>query len=183
MPIDIIAEQVGWLDGTVMQPDNAGLFPGGKRSDIQKELAGRWVKENRLDLLNDLAGRYGEAEVFAVIDAIIAFNCRRDWEQIGKESGNNSLEAFIRKLWGPLKVEGFDYSVEKSGNQTKFCVTKCPMHDLARSAGAEKWFYHLVCLTDEHTVTGFNSRIKFSRTRTLMQGHPNCDHCYTDLSS
>jgi len=183
MSRDYVAEQIGWLDGVIAHPDNPGLFPEGDRSTIQRELARRWVDENRMELLDGLADRFGEEEVLAVIDTIIAVNCRRDWTRIGKESENNSLDAFIQKLWGPLKDIGFEYSVEKTGNQTKFCVTKCSMYDLARSIGAEKWFYHLVCLTDEHTVTGFNSRIKFSRTRTLMQGHPHCDHCYTDLSS
>jgi predicted ArsR family transcriptional regulator len=183
MANDPVAEHVGWLDGIMTHPDNAGLFAGGKRSAVQKELAGRWTGENRLGLLNDLADRFGEAEVSAVLDAVIAANCRRDWERIGKESGDNSLDAFIRQLWGPLKDAGFEYAMEKTGRVTKFCVTRCPMYDLAKSLGAEKWFYHLVCLTDEHTVTGFNPRIKFSRTRTLMQGNPDCDHCYTDTSA
>jgi hypothetical protein len=56
------------------------------------------------------------------------------------------------------------------------------MYDLAKKLNAEKWLYHLTCLTDEPAITGFNGRIKFDRSRTLMQGYPDCDHCYTDLS-
>jgi hypothetical protein len=56
------------------------------------------------------------------------------------------------------------------------------MYDLAKKIGAEKWLYHLVCLTDEPSITGFNSKISFRRTQTLMQGYSECDHCYIDRS-
>jgi predicted ArsR family transcriptional regulator len=125
---------------------------------------------------------FGETAVFTVIDKIIDANCRRNWGQIGQE-GDNSLQSFMKKLWEPLKEEGFEYSFAKEGSSTRFRVTKCPMYDLAQELGAEKWFYHLLCLTDGPSVEGFNGKIAFSRTRTLMQGNADCDHCYTELSS
>jgi predicted ArsR family transcriptional regulator len=182
MTNDPIAETLGWLDGTVANPRNADLFPDGERSKIVRELAERWTRENRLDLLNGLAKQHGEEEVFAVIDAVVADNCRRDWGRMGREEADNSLTAFIRKLWGPLKDQGFEYTFETTGNVTTFRVTRCPIFDLARKAGAEKWLYHLVCLTDKHTSESFNPRIRFSRDHTLMQGHAYCDHRYTELS-
>lgn len=182
MSKDYIAEQVSWLDGIITHPENPTLFDDDGLLAIQKELASRWSKENRLDLLNDLAGKHGEERVLAVIDQIIYANSKRNWEQAGKET-DNSLDSFIRILWEPLKEIGFEYSFEKMGNKTKFCVTKCSMYDLARQLNAKNWFYHLVCLTDEPTIIGFNHKIEFTRTRTLMQGYPDCDHCYTDHSS
>jgi hypothetical protein len=182
MTTDVVAEHISWLDGIFTHPENQNLFDEQDQLAIQSELSNRWVNENRLELLNDLRDRFGGAVVFAVIDKIIDANTRRDWEQIGKE-GDNSLASFIKKLWVPLKEQGFEYSFEKEGNSTKFRVTKCPMYDLAREVGAEKWFYHLLCLTDEPMVEGFNSGIKFSRTRTLMQGDAGCDHCYTESLS
>jgi len=182
MTTDVVAEQIGWMDGIFTHAENRNLFDDEEQLAIQSELSNRWVKENRLELLNDLRERFGEAAVFTVIDKIIDSNCRRDWEQIGKEK-DNSLENFIKILWEPLQESGFEYSFEKEGNSIKFRVTKCPMYDLAREIGAEKWFYHLLCLTDGPTVEGFNSRIEFNRTRTLMQGYADCNHCYTELSS
>jgi hypothetical protein len=183
MSKDYIAEQISWLDGIITDAENSSLFSDETQSAIQKELADRWIEENRLELLNDLSDRFGEAEVLVVIDKIIYANCRKGWEQIGKEKGNNSLDNFLKMLWGPLQEIGFEYSFEKEGNKTKFRVTKCPVYDLAQALGAERWLYHLVCLTDEPSVVGFNSQVEFSRTKTLMQGYPECDHCYTDLSA
>jgi hypothetical protein len=181
MSEDYIAEQVGWLDNIITHPENQSLFQNENLSTIQRQLADRWVGENRLELLIDLANKYGEEDVFTVLDKIIYANCIRDWEHVGQEGGN-SFNRFLKILWEPLKKSGFEYSFVKQGNKTTFCVTKCAMYDLARKIGAEKWLYHLVCLTDEPTITGFNDRIVFSRSRTLMQGYSDCDHCYTDLS-
>ncbi|MFN2297748.1 MAG: L-2-amino-thiazoline-4-carboxylic acid hydrolase [Anaerolineales bacterium] len=183
MTKDFLAEHAPWLDDTFSDPHNAALFPEGQPAVIQRELAGRWKSGNRLVLLNDLAERFGEEPLLAVVDAIIADTSRRGWERTAKESGENSLEAFIQKLWGPLPDIGFVFTSEKTGNRTQFHVTRCPLADLAKEAGAEKWGYHLICLTDEPSVTGFNPQITFSRTRTIMQGHPVCDHCYTDTAA
>jgi hypothetical protein len=182
MSKDYIAEQISWLDGVITDVENPSLFSDESQSAIQKELSDRWIEENRLELLNDLADRFGEEEVLAVIDKIIYANCRKGWEQVAKEN-DNSLDNFIEILWGPLQESGFEYSFGKEGNKTKFRVTQCPMYDLAKKLGAESWLYHLVCLTDEPTVVGFNRKVAFSRTQTLMQGYPECDHCYTDLST
>ena len=119
MSKDYIAEQIEWLDGIITDAENTSLFSGETHSAIQKELAERWTEENRLALLNDLSDRFGEEEVLAVIDKIIYTNCRKGWEQVGKEK-SNSLDNFIKMLWGPLQEEGFEYSFEKEGN--KICV-------------------------------------------------------------
>jgi predicted ArsR family transcriptional regulator len=181
MEKDVIAEQVGWLDGIMTNPRNPGLFTDKNQAVIQRELAERWPRENRLALLQDISAEYGEEHLLTVIDKIIRENCREDWKQIGRENGN-SLENFIQILWEPLKDVGFEYSLEKKGNKTRFKVTKCPLYDLAKQLGTEEWMYHLLCLTDEPTITGFNGKIKFDRSHTLMQGDDYCDHCYTDLS-
>ncbi|MFZ6031544.1 MAG: L-2-amino-thiazoline-4-carboxylic acid hydrolase [Chloroflexota bacterium] len=181
MSKDYIAEQLRWLDGMLTHLENQSLFEDENLLLIQQEFASRWVQEDRLALLNDLARKFGEEHVMAVLDQIISANCKRDWKRTGQDGGN-SLGRFFELLWEPLRKNGFEYSMVTEGNKTTFCVTKCAIYDLARKIGAEKWLYHLACLTDEPAVTGFNDRVTFSRTRTLMQGYSDCDHCYTDHS-
>ena len=181
MSQDLIAEKLSWLDRMITHPDNASLFTDESQLEIQRELSTRWVNENRLELLNDLAGKYGQERVLAVLDQIISANSIRDWADEATRN-DNSLANFIRLLWVPLEKVGFEYSFKQEGNVTKFCVTRCPLAELAKQTGSETWMYHLLCLTDEPSVTGFNSGIRFNRTRTLIQGYPDCDHTYTDLS-
>jgi hypothetical protein len=181
MASDYIAENLQFLNQIFTYEGNSSLFENEKHQTIQKELSDRWVKENRLQLLNDLADRYTEDEVFAVVDKIIYANCRKGWEKVGSQTVN-SLENFIKINWEPLKKMGIEYTYTINGNEAKFCVTKCSLYDQAKLEGAEKWYYHLLCLTDEPTAVGFNRSFKFSRTMTLMQGHQCCDHCYNVLS-
>jgi hypothetical protein len=181
MQSDYIAEELGWLDELFTRTSNKKLVRSKKRVAVMEGLITRWRHENRLSLLNDLAARYGEEEVFAVIDQIIEKNLKLDWRITGEEKGN-AFERFLELLWVPLLDEGFEYTYEKQGNQTMFCVTRCPVAEAAKRMNAEKWLYHLTCLTDGPSVTGFNDKIVFSRTKTLMQGHACCDHCYTDNS-
>ena len=178
MKPDPIARKLSWLDPLFERsPEN--IFQGKTERSIQQELSKRWKSENRLDLLNGLASRFGEETVMAVIDGIIASDCRKSWKKTGEDLGDNSLSKFIELLWEPLTGAGFEYSMERRGDRTQFRVTRCPLVEVARELGAGKWLYHLACLTDEPSVTGFNPGIAFERTQTLMQGHPVCDHCYT----
>jgi predicted ArsR family transcriptional regulator len=181
MSQDLVAQKMSWLDRMITHPDNGTLFTDDAQLEIHKELSTRWVNENRLDLLNDLAATYGQERVLTVIDQIITAASTRDWEEAAREN-ENTLANFIKLLWEPLLQAGFAYTYQQEGNVTRFCVTQCPIYELARQTGGEKWLYHLACLTDESSVTGFNPEIQFSRTRTLMQGCPDCDHTYTDLS-
>ena len=177
---DHIAEQMGWLDEIITHPDNQQLFHDARLSSIQQELASHWCEENRLNLLLGLAEKFGEENVLAALDKIVDVNCQRNWGSIGES--DNSLERFLKMLWEPLKESGFEFTFRSEGNKTTFCVTKCAMYDLAKTLGAEKWFYHLACLVDPAMMNGFKEKIVFSRSKTLMQGDSYCDHCYTDLS-
>jgi predicted ArsR family transcriptional regulator len=181
MTRDYLAEQVGWLDDIFTSAENSTLFSDKKHLLIQSGLFSRWKNENRLLLIEELSKKYGEGPVLFVIDKIIYTNSITNWEKEGKE-GTNSLNNFINILWKPLKDIGFVFTYETKENVTQINVTKCPMFDLANQLDANKWFYHLICLTDEPSIIGFNKRIEFKRTKTLMQGNSYCDHCYIDHS-
>jgi hypothetical protein len=182
---DYVAENLGWMDGLMTDPGNAVLFRDGVKSAIEKELSGRWTGENRLSLLEDLSARFPEGEVLAVLDTVISSNLKRDWAQVGKENGG-SMERLLELIWGPLDKTEFEFSSKKQGNSVQFRVTRCAVCDATKTIdpalNARKWLYHLVCLTDGPSAEGFSPKIRFERTQTLMQGHPCCDHRYTDLS-
>jgi hypothetical protein len=185
MEKDYVAENLGWMDGLMTDPGNEDLFRDEVKSAIQKELSTRWRKENRFELLEDLSARFPEAEVIEVVDTVISTNLKKDWEQVGKEN-NYSLEKLLELIWGPLDNTEFEFSSEKQGGSIQFRVTRCAVCEAAKKLdarlNAQKWLYHLVCLTDGPSAEGFNPKIRFERTQTLMQGHPCCDHRYTDLS-
>ena len=92
------------------------------------------------------------------------------------------IEDFIRVLWDPLKAQGFEYTAQRESGSAEFRVTRCPVHALAEKTGMHDWLYHLACATDYYTTPAFSSKIHFTRTKTLMQGHDGCNHRYSYTS-
>lgn len=179
--MDYIASELSYLDGIFTHPRNQAIFKDKVKTEIQTELSRRWRSEDRAALLEDLSARFGQDTVLETVDAIVRTNCRQDWEENGRKSKEgNSLDVFLKELWEPLRGLGFQFTSRRSGSSVQFTVTRCPLAEEGRARGIGTWLYHLACLTDEPSVTGFNPRVKFTRTQTLMQGHPVCDHCYTE---
>jgi predicted ArsR family transcriptional regulator len=131
-------------------------------------------------LLDGLEQRLGAAAVEA-LDETIAESTREQWAGIAREVEDNGIEGLIQALWEPLREMGFEFSVERQTDGVQMRCTRCPLSDQAHEVGATKWGYHLYCATDPHIVAGFNPRIGFRRSRTLMEGDDCCDHFYYDL--
>lgn len=60
-----------------------------------------------------------------------------------------------------------------------FNVTRCLYVERYEDLGVRKFGYCLSCCRDNPFVEGFNSKIKFARTQTIMEGAPYCDFRYT----
>jgi len=103
------------------------------------------------------------------------------WIAIAKQTAGTSIKDLIETLWAPLQQKGIlRYEViETKEEKTCLKVTSCLFARLAEELNIPSdWGYDLYCSDDEHMVRGFNQRMKFSRSKTLMEGHDCCDHCY-----
>ncbi|TFH07921.1 MAG: hypothetical protein E4H14_07485 [Candidatus Thorarchaeota archaeon] len=49
---------------------------------------------------------------------------------------------------------------------------------IIRLKPSRDWGYSLYCVDDEYMVMGFNPKMEFTRSKTLMEGHDCCNHCY-----
>ncbi len=75
-------------------------------------------------------------------------------------------------------IVDFD-KMREDERMTSLGVTKCVFAELVNELGISKeWGYDLFCSDDEHIANGFNPKIKFSRSKTLMEGYDCCDPCY-----
>jgi len=99
-------------------------------------------------------------------------------DEIAQREKSCTIDDLIRILWEPLKARGFEFSIEQKGKGIQFRCTKCAHHDLAREINGTDWMFYLKCASDPYIVEGFNPKIVFHRTKTLMQGHDCCDHYY-----
>lgn len=177
---DAVLQQFSWLTDVLQHPAIGDLpLNASERSVLDAFIQG-WGKGDTTALLRSLSDKYGET-AGEVVEKVLAKRIREDWAAVGaKEAHEGSeIEDFIELLWAPLKKQGFEFTYESKDGGVTFCVTKCPVHELAAKTGLHTWLYHLACATDFHTACSFSSKIKFGRTKTLMEGHGSCDHCYS----
>ena len=128
-------------------------------------------------ILDRMKTRFGP-DVYSVVEEVMAERARSRWFEIARRQKSCTIDDLIRILWEPLKARGFEFSIERKGNGVQVYCTKCVHYDIAREINGTDWMFFLKCATDPYIVEGFNSKIVFRRTKTLMQGHDCCDHYY-----
>jgi predicted ArsR family transcriptional regulator len=130
-----------------------------------------------VDILERMKQRFGP-EVYQVVEEVVAERTIEKWREIAQREKSCTIDDLIRILWEPLIARGFEFSIEKKGSGIQFYCTKCAHHELAREINGTDWMFYLKCASDPYIVKGFNPKIVFHRTKTLMQGHDCCDHYY-----
>jgi predicted ArsR family transcriptional regulator len=170
----------GWIANTLNQPLQDYFKEDSREYAILSDFKEGWGKRDTAGLLAELSTKYGDA-AGAAVEKFLALNIARDWKAIGEKEAHpgTEIEDFIRVLWQPLKESGaFDFSEERAGGRVVFCVTRCPIYDLAKKTGQRQWLHHLACSTDFYTTPAFHPRISISRTKTLIMDDAPCNHTY-----
>ena len=127
--------------------------------------------------LEELERKYGSC----VLESILKTRgekAERDWKVIAGAIGKNDIDALLGSLWTWCENSGYEFTVEREERSARFRVTKCPLAEMARKTGMEIWGKACYCDNDYGIVRGFNPSMKFTRTKTLMEGHDCCDHAY-----
>lgn len=133
--------------------------------------------EEEVEILNALKDKFGK-EVEDVVALVKAKRMKKIWKGIAENYGKNDIQALFDTLWESCKAAGFEFTTEKKDNGVQVYVKKCPLVDMAKEIGETDWAYVIYCKDDPHIVEGFNPKIGFKRTKTLMEGHDCCDHFY-----
>ncbi|OHD27364.1 MAG: hypothetical protein A2086_17365 [Spirochaetes bacterium GWD1_27_9] len=133
----------------------------------------------RANELSALESELGEVVSRIVLDAR-ARQVEEEWKGIAKRSPRTDIQGILDTLWTWVGDVGFKYTYERIGNTVKMNVTYCPIAEMARKLGQEKWGFKCYCCDDYSIVKGFNPNITFNRTKTLMEGHDCCNHTYTE---
>jgi len=101
------------------------------------------------------------------------------WKEKAKKNGND-LEKLIELLWESMKDE-FRYEIKRIGkNEVEMCCTFCPFAEMSISNGLKEIGYAKFCMSDYGIMRGFNEKIVFTRTKTIMQGDNCCNHHYLE---
>ena len=135
--------------------------------NVEKMRLLKYIKEN--------SGK----DIDNIIESYVKEDMLETWQRIAKESKDTEIEDLIEILWNKMcKNGGFEYSVSKTESGTQITCTYCPYVELAKEAKATDIGFKLYCASDQYIVDGFNDKIGFKRTKTLMEGHECCNHFY-----
>jgi predicted ArsR family transcriptional regulator len=130
------------------------------------------------ELLEALERHFG-SEVVDIVDRVVAERTRLAWEEIAQREGHNSLEDLIRLVWSAeTQSRGYDLTIEPQGKGVMVWVRRCPVADMARQLGVQKWANHLICKGDKYLVEGFNPRLGFQHIQAFMEGGKCCQQFY-----
>ncbi|HYC65618.1 MAG TPA: L-2-amino-thiazoline-4-carboxylic acid hydrolase [Reyranellaceae bacterium] len=94
--------------------------------------------------------------------------------------GGPSLKAFrdVMPLWtkgGALEIE----VKEESADTFRFNVVRCRYAETYKAMGLGEIGHLLSCNRDGAFIEGYDPKLKFERTQTIMQGASHCDFKYT----
>lgn len=178
----LIAQMEKEFGPSVIELSN-GIVPQDQRQtwlDITAENAvDTYIKNMQftVNLLETLKKEHGQ-RVAEITSELMSQEEQIRWCAVAKQEQDHSIEQFIRLVWEPLIPLGFKFTKEKRADGTQLHCTACPIHELSKVIGGAEWLTLLECNKDLHNVQGFNPKIGFTRTKTLMKGDSHCNHFY-----
>jgi len=131
-------------------------------------------------IYEEMKTRFGEDVAQEVLrDAITKSAIDAGKEFAAEVDGNTDLKAFqaIGKHWLKGGALEKDY-LKQTDDEYQFNVTRCRYSEMYRDMGVGDIGHLLSCHRDATFCQGFDPRITFERTQTLMEGASHCDFRY-----
>jgi fumarate reductase iron-sulfur subunit len=141
------------------------------RREIEAGIAGPLIRAFALEI--------GDEKAREVAGKVISELARKSGEAVAQFVGGRGLEEFAKglELWsrdGALEFE----ILEQGPKKFSMNVTRCRYAEMYQRIGMPELGLLLSCHRDYAMIEGFNPKIRFSRTQTLMEGAKQCDFRY-----
>ncbi|MGZ3595072.1 MAG: L-2-amino-thiazoline-4-carboxylic acid hydrolase [Syntrophales bacterium] len=132
-----------------------------------------------MPVLNAFIKEYGKEQTVKLVEPIIQELARDGGVQLAKAIGGNTIGHFAKGLSLWTREDALRLDV-KEQTETKFAfnVTRCRYAEMYKELGVQDYGALLSCGRDAALIVGFNPKIKFTRTQTIMSGAPYCDFRY-----
>lgn len=137
-----------------------------------------WAGElkEKLGLLKKLKKKLGD-DVVNITSQHTADGLEKKYAEMKIEK--RDLNAVKSLLWDTLPKDQFKFeNIEDSEERLEFRVSKCFLADLVKELDAPELSYALICAWDDGFCRGVNQDMKFTRTKTLINGDDCCNHTY-----
>jgi hypothetical protein len=147
-----------------------------KKVDWSYEEAYRWKFGVYVDRLNRIGNYIGRENL---LDALKK-STEEFYSSIASYEPGNTLQDFVRPFYEDDYYKTI-LTIEVIENREDFVswkITECLNAKIFRELNAADIGYATLCHGDEAWARAYNPRIRFSRTKTLMEGNDCCNHCY-----
>jgi len=122
---------------------------------------------------------FGKERTLKLIEPVIQSLARESGVQLARLLGGNTLSHFTQGLnfWSAedaLKIE----VLEQNEKRVAFNVTRCRYAEMYKELSIPEFGALLSCSRDGAMIVGFNPKVRFTRTQTIMEGAGFCDFRY-----
>ena len=128
-------------------------------------------------VLEGFIGEIGSEKAMQVASAAIQKDAAQAGKRMAEKYGGNSINDLIRMVGEVWAEEGaLEFTIlEETSQSLSFDVTRCRYAELYDRLRVKEFGYCFSCNRDASLIGGFNPRMQFSRTQTIMHGAPSCD--------
>ena len=140
-----------------------------KRREIQAPVAAFLIRE--------FASVIGQDKAVEVATAAVQADAMMAGRIVAEKYGGNTIKELgrvVREIWAEDDAITI-HVLEETEQIFSFDVTRCRYAELYEKAEMKELGFCLSCCRDEAFTKGFNPRIRFLRTQTIMQGASLCD--------
>jgi hypothetical protein len=115
-----------------------------------------------------------------IADAVRRSSIEQGAEMARSEGRPTTLDTFVDRMQLWTKGNALDMDVkERSASKFRFDVTRCEYASMYKAMGLGEIGHLLSCQRDGTFCEGYDPKLKFKRTQTIMQGASHCDFEYT----
>jgi len=136
---------------------------------------------NFIPLMQQMAESMGREKFLALLQDSADKAMAREVDEYARKLSKRDLATWFAdfKKPNPFMEHALTFELtEETPTVVQMKVTECLWAKTFRDAGAADIGYAFSCHPDQAAALAFNPKMKFTRTQTLMQGAPFCNHRY-----
>lgn len=138
------------------------------RRKIEAQIAGPLIKA--------FIEEIGEDKALALVRSVIGKLARQTGMDLAKALGGNTMADLARGLTAWAKGDAYEMEgITLSATEYAYNITRCRYAEMYKAIGMADLGVILSCGRDFELISGFNPKMKLTRTKTIMEGCDCCD--------
>ena len=134
-----------------------------------------------LPILNSLRAEIGKEKADKIVFDTLKVIIRRKYHEIGKRKSGNPYEKWVQ-TWDEVRPRIGDNVerdfIKNDSTGRIYNVTRCKFAEYFKEINEPELGMRLMCDFDQYIAEIGEPIVKFTRTKTIMEGGNTCDFCY-----